>query len=72
MKPKQKKAQPEKAHKEHKLLSRVAKMIEPEDEEIVSFTALPPRVDPHKAYRPAKTPQKAAENAPQKTGRRKR
>ena len=38
------------------LISRVAKMIEPEEEELITRKSLPPRVDPHEAYRPAKTP----------------
>ena len=49
----------EKQPREHKLLSRVAKMIEPQEEELAAFKALPPRVDMHDAYKPAKTPQKA-------------
>lgn len=44
--------------REHKLLSRMAHMIEPEDEELTSIGALPPRVDMHEAYKPAKTPPK--------------
>jgi len=44
--------------KENKLLSRMAHMIEPEDEELASIGALPPRVDMHEAYKPAKTPPK--------------
>lgn len=40
------------------LFGRMARMIEPEEEELVSRTQLPPRVDPHEAYRPAKTPKK--------------
>ena len=40
------------------LVSRVAKMIEPEEEEIASIAALPPRVDMHEAYKPAKKPEK--------------
>ena len=47
-----------------KLLGRMAKMIEPEEEELSSIHALPPRVDRSEAYHPAKTPQKP--------GRRKR
>ena len=48
--------QPEKKKKSGALLSRMAKMIEPEDEELITRKSLPPRVDPHEAYRPAKTP----------------
>lgn len=54
-KPVQKQKAPE---KEHKLLSRMAHMIEPEDEELASIGALPPRVDMHEAYKPAKKPPK--------------
>lgn len=48
--------QPEKKKKSGALLSRMAKMIEPEEEELITRKSLPPRVDPHEAYRPAKTP----------------
>ena len=38
-----------------KLLGRMAKMIEPEEEQLASLPKLPPRVDMHDAYRtPAK------------------
>ena len=41
------------------LLDRVADIIGPqEEEEITGIRALPPRVDMHEAYKPAKTPQK--------------
>lgn len=40
------------------LLGRMARMIEPEEEELAARKTLPPRVDPRDAYRPAKTPQK--------------
>lgn len=46
------------------LLSKMAKLMEPEEEEISGVKALPPRVDMRDAYMPAKNPQK--------TGRRKR
>ncbi len=46
----------EKKKKSGALLSRMAKMIEPEEEELITRKSLPPRVDPHEAYRPAKTP----------------
>ena len=50
---------PAKAKKQGGLMGRVAKLIEEEDENDVSgITSLPPRVDVHDAYRPAKTPQK--------------
>ncbi len=51
-----KKREKEPKAKEHKLLSRMASMIEPE-EQIISRTALPPRVDMHDAFRPAAEPQ---------------
>ena len=37
-------------------VERMARMIEPEQEEITGITSLPPRVDPGEAYRPAKRP----------------
>ncbi len=50
---------PEKAKKQGGLMGRVAKLIEEEDKNDVSgIASLPPRVDVHDAYRPAKTPQK--------------
>lgn len=50
---------PAKAKKQGGLMGRVAKLIEEEDENDVSgIASLPPRVDVHDAYRPAKTPQK--------------
>ena len=39
-------------------VERMARMIEPEQEEITGITSLPPRVDPGEAYRPAKRPPK--------------
>lgn len=48
-----------KAKKQGGLMGHVAKLIEEEDENDVSgIASLPPRVDVHDAYRPAKTPQK--------------
>ena len=48
-----------KAKKQGGLMGRMAKLIEEEDENDVSgIASLPPRVDVHDAYRPAKTPQK--------------
>ena len=48
-----------KAKKQGGLMGRVAKLIEEEDKNDVSgIASLPPRVDVHDAYRPAKTPQK--------------
>ena len=50
---------PAKAKKQSGLMGHVAKLIEEEDENDVSgIASLPPRVDVHDAYRPAKTPQK--------------
>jgi len=46
------------------LLSRMAKMIEPEEEELAARTKLPPRVNMQDAYKPAV--------APRKSGRRSR
>ena len=42
-------------------MAKMAQMIEPEHEEISGITALPPRVDMHAAYRPAKKPPKGNE-----------
>ena len=50
---------PAKAKKQGGLMGRMAKLIEEEDEnDVSSIASLPPRVDVHDAYRPAKTPQK--------------
>ena len=50
---------PTKAKKQGGLMGRMAKLIEEEDENDVSgIASLPPRVNVHDAYRPAKTPQK--------------
>ena len=38
------------------LIGRMAHLIEPEREEIVGVNALPPRVDPKAAYKPAAKP----------------
>ena len=46
----------EKTVRHHKLLERVAKMMEPEDEQLAARTKLPPRVDVHAAYKPAAAP----------------
>ena len=40
------------------LLDRMAKMIEPEEEQLASRTKLPPRVDVKDAYKPAAAPRK--------------
>lgn len=42
--------------KSSRILSRVAHMIEPEEEELVSRKVLPPRVDPNEAFHTAKLP----------------
>ena len=48
-----------KSKKQGGLMGRMAKLIEEEDENDVSgIASLPPRVNVHDAYRPAKTPQK--------------
>ena len=48
-----------KSKKQGGLMGRMAKLIEEEDEDDVSgIASLPPRVNVHDAYRPAKTPQK--------------
>lgn len=47
---------PQEEKKSRKILSRVAHMIEPEEEELVSRTTLPPRVDPNEAFHTAKLP----------------
>ena len=48
----------EKTVRHHKLLESVAKMMEPEDEQLAARTKLPPRVDVHAAYKPAAAPRK--------------
>ena len=40
------------------VMAKMARMIETEEEEITGLKALPPRVDMHDAYKPAKKPQK--------------
>ena len=40
-------------------MERMAKLMEDEQDEIRGIASLPPRVDPGKAYRPAKKPPKA-------------
>lgn len=44
------------ANRKGSLLGRMAKMIEPEEEQIISRTKLPPRVNVQDAYKPAATP----------------
>ena len=44
--------------RQHKLLDRMAKMIEPEEEELAQRTKLPPRVNMQDAYKPAAAPRK--------------
>lgn len=48
----------EKTVRHHKLLESVAKMMEPEEEQLAARTKLPPRVDVHAAYKPAAAPRK--------------
>jgi len=48
----------EKAAKHHKLLDQMARIIEPENEELASIRKLPPRVNMQDAYRPAAAPRK--------------
>ena len=50
--------QEEKAVRHSKLLDRMAKMIEPEEEQLASRTKLPPRVNMQDAYKPAAAPRK--------------
>ena len=52
-----------KAAKDGGLMAKMARMIEPEEEEITGLKALPPRVDMHDAYKPAKKPQKPGRRA---------
>ena len=51
-------AVPAAQHREHKLLNRMARMIEPEQEELAVRTKLPPRVNMQDAYKPAASPRK--------------
>ena len=63
MKPVSAKAARKANEKKSGLMSRMTRIIEgEEEEELASLHALPPRVDPHEAYRPAKEarPQKKA------------
>lgn len=46
----------EKTVRHHKLLESMAKMIEPEEEQLAARPKLPPRVDVHAAYKPAAAP----------------
>ena len=46
--------------KKNGLVGRMASLIEPEKEEVSGVNALPPRVDPKQAYRPAATPETEA------------
>ena len=48
----------EKPARSHKLLDRMAKIIEPEEENLVSMKKLPPRVNVQDAYKPAAAPRK--------------
>lgn len=51
-------AQPEQKKAGSKLLGRMAKMIEPEEEQLAALPKLPPRVNVQDAYRPAASPEK--------------
>ncbi|MBR5301540.1 MAG: hypothetical protein IKU38_01735 [Clostridia bacterium] len=48
----------EKAVRHHKLLDRMAKIMEPEEEHLASIKKLPPRVNMQDAYKPAVAPRK--------------
>lgn len=48
--------EPHKKEKSSGLLGRMARMIEPEEEELISRTTLPPRIDPGEAFHTAKMP----------------
>lgn len=63
----EKTAQPAANAKRKTLLSQMARLVEPEQEEISGVKALPPRVDMREAYKPPIQPAKSA-----KPGRRKR
>ena len=56
----------EPAHKKagSKLLGRMAKMIEPEDEQLAALPKLPPRVSVQDAYKPAAAPGKPGRRKP--------
>jgi len=47
----------EKAAKSGGFMGRMAHLIEPEQEEIIGVNALPPRVNPQEAYKPAAKPE---------------
>ncbi len=49
---------PEKTVRHHKLLDQMAKMLEPEEEQLSSIHKLPPRVNMQDAYKPAAAPRK--------------
>jgi len=49
---------PDKTVKHHRLLESMAKMMEPEDEQLAVRTKLPPRVNMQDAYKPAAAPRK--------------
>lgn len=51
-------AEAPKDKKERKLLYKVARMMEPEEEELAGLPTLPPRVDMKDAYKPARKPHK--------------
>ena len=54
----EKPAKEKKARKDAGVMARMARMLEPEEEEIAGVRSLPPRVNMSDAYKPAKQPQK--------------
>ena len=56
---------PEKTVRHHKLLDQMAKMLEPEDEQLSSIHKLPPRVNMQEAYKPAAAPRKPGKRSRQ-------
>ena len=53
----QKPAKEKRARKDAGMMAKMAKMLEPEEEEIAGVRSLPPRVSVSDAYKPAKKPQ---------------
>ena len=53
----QKPAKEKRARKDAGMMAKMAKMLEPEEEEIAGVRSLPPRVSVRDAYKPAKKPQ---------------
>ena len=54
----EKPAKEKKTRKDAGVMARMARMLEPEEEEIAGLRSLPPRVNMSDAYKPAKQPQK--------------